>query len=113
MNTIVNKVQLIGNIGMDPEMRTLENGNKMARFSLATNENYKDAKGKVVENTQWHNLVAWGKTAELVEQLCAKGKQIAVEGKLESNSYNDKEGVKRYATNIVVNEFKLLGKKES
>ncbi len=113
MNTIVNKVQLIGHLGMDPEVRTINEGRKMAKFSLATNENYKDAAGKMVENTQWHNLIAWGKTAELVEQLCAKGKQVAVEGKLVNNSYTDKDGNKRYSTDIHINEFKLLGKKES
>lgn len=112
MNNIVNRVQLIGNLGKDPEIRNLSDDKKMATFSLATNENYKDAKGETVENTQWHNLVAWGKTAELVEKLLKKGKQIAVEGKLVNSSYTDKEGAKRYTTDIHVNEFKLLGKKE-
>jgi single-strand DNA-binding protein len=113
MQTIVNKVQLIGNIGTEPEVRELKKGNKMVRISLATNEIYKTAQGKTIENTQWHNLVAWGKTAELVGQLCEKGKQIAVEGRLVNSSYTDKEGNKRYTTNIHVNEFRLLGKKEA
>ncbi len=82
MSTIRNKVQLIGNVGNAPEVRHLESGKKVASFSLATNEIYKNSKGEKVQNTQWHNIVAWGNTAEIVEQYVGKGKEIAIEGKL-------------------------------
>jgi single-strand DNA-binding protein len=106
-----NKVQLIGNLGMDPEVKTLESGKQMVRFSLATNETYKNAKGDRVTETQWHNLVAWGKTADLAGNYLKKGSEVAVEGKLVSRSYNDKEGTKKFITEIVVNEFLMLGSK--
>ena len=111
MSTLRNKVQLIGNVGNDPEMTVLESGKKVIRFSLATNENYKNANGEKVQTTDWHNLVAWGKTAEIIDQYAGKGKQIAVEGKLTSRSYDTKEGEKRYITEVVVNELVLLGSK--
>tara|TARA_A100000171_G_C2135617_1_gene149954 strand:- start:2884 stop:3216 length:333 start_codon:yes stop_codon:yes gene_type:complete len=110
MSSLKNKVQLIGNLGDDPEIKVLENGTKLAKFSLATNDKYKNAKGEKVEETQWHNLVAWGKVAEIVEQYTSKGKQIAIEGKLQYNTYEDKEGNKRYSAEIKVNEILLLGK---
>jgi len=110
MNALKNKVQLIGNLGSDPEIKELDNGSKLAKFSLATNDKYKNSKGDKVEETQWHNLVAWGKVAEIVEQFTSKGKQIAIEGKLMYNTYEDKEGVKRYSAEIKVNEILLLGK---
>lgn len=106
-----NKVQLIGNLGMDPEMKTLESGKKLVKFSLATNESYKNAKGEKVEETQWHNLIAWGKTAEIANKYLKKGNEVAIEGKLVNRSYEDKEGVKRYITEIVVNEMLMLGGK--
>ncbi|WP_424003633.1 single-stranded DNA-binding protein [Maribacter sp. IgM3_T14_3] len=109
MSTIRNKVQLIGNVGNDPEMTVLESGKKVIRFSLATNENYKNGKGEKVQNTDWHNIVAWGKTAEIIETYASKGKQIAIHGKLTSRSYETKEGDKRYITEIVVSEVLLLG----
>ena len=111
MSTLRNKVQLIGNVGNDPEIVNLESGKKLAKFSIATNENYKNAKGEKVTDTQWHNVVAWGKTAEIIENYVPKGKEVAVEGKLTSRSYEDKDGVKKYITEIVCNELLLLGGK--
>ncbi len=111
MSNLRNKVQLIGHLGNDPEIINLESGKKIAKFSIATNESYKNEKGEKVEDTQWHNLVAWNKTAEIAEKYLKKGKEIVVEGKLSSRSYDDKEGVKRYVTEIVVQEFLMLGAK--
>ena len=110
MNAIKNKVQLIGNLGQDPEIVTLENGTKLAKFSIATNDNYKNKEGEKVTETQWHNVVAWGKTAEIVENYLAKGKEVAVEGKLMHRSYETKEGEKRYVTEVRCNELLMLGK---
>jgi single-strand DNA-binding protein len=110
MNTLRNRVQLIGNLGNDPEIIALESGKKLAKFSIATNESYKNAQGEVVKNTEWHNVIAWGKTAEIIEKYLAKGSEVAVEGKLTSRSYEDKEGVKRYVTEINCNELLMLGK---
>lgn len=110
MNTLRNKVQLIGHVGNAPEIVTLESGRKLAKFSIATNETYKNNKGEKITDTQWHNVVAWGKTAELVENYVPKGKEIGVEGKLTSRTYEDKEGIKRYITEVVCNELLLLGK---
>ena len=111
MNALVNKVQLIGNLGKEPEVKTLESGKKMARFSVATSESYRNAKGEKVTETQWHNLVAWGKLAEIVEKYLVKGKEVAIEGKLINRSYNDKEGNKKYITEIQVNDLRMLGAK--
>ena len=110
MSTLRNKVQLIGNLGNDPEIVNLDSGKKLAKFSIATNESYKNTKGERVTDTQWHNVVAWGKTAEIVENFVTKGKEIAIEGKLTSRSYETKEGEKRYITEIVCNELLMLGK---
>uniref|UniRef100_UPI0035C84B2E single-stranded DNA-binding protein n=1 Tax=Aurantibacter sp. TaxID=2807103 RepID=UPI0035C84B2E len=110
MNTLRNKVQLIGNLGNDPEIINLESGKKMAKFSIATNESYKNIKGEKIVDTQWHNIVAWGKTADIIEKYVSKGKEIAIEGKLTSRSYDTKEGNKRYITEVVCNEVLLLGK---
>lgn len=110
MNSLRNRVQLIGNIGQDPEFKNLKKGGAMARFSIATNESYKDSKGEKVENTQWHRLVAWGKNAEFAEKYLGKGQEIAVEGSLEHSEY-EKDGEKRYSTSVVVAKFLLLGKK--
>ncbi|MDA9057476.1 single-stranded DNA-binding protein [Flavobacteriaceae bacterium] len=112
MNTLRNKVQLIGNLGNDPEIITLDSGKKLAKFSLATNEYYKDADGQKQTKTDWHNLVAWNKTAEIIENYVTKGKEIAVEGKLTTRSYETKEGEKRYITEVVVNEVLMLGNKQ-
>jgi single-strand DNA-binding protein len=110
MNALRNKVQLIGNLGQDPEIVNLDNGGKLAKFSVATNEIYKNSKGEKVTDTQWHNVVAWGKTAEIVENYLAKGNEVAVEGKLVHRSYENKEGEKRYITEIKCNELVMLGK---
>ena len=109
MSTLKNKVQLIGNVGNEPEITNLESGKKVAKFSIATNESYKDSNGGKVTNTQWHNIVAWGKIAEIVEKYVGKGKEVALEGKLTSRSYETKEGEKRYVTEVVVDEILLLG----
>ncbi|MBD1261508.1 single-stranded DNA-binding protein [Maribacter polysiphoniae] len=110
MNALRNKVQLIGNLGNDPEIVNLDGGSKLAKFSIATNETYKNAKGEKVTDTQWHNVVAWGKTAEIVENYLTKGNEVAVEGKLTHRSYETKEGEKRYVTEIRCNELLMLGK---
>jgi len=111
MSTLRNTVQLIGHVGNDPEIVNLESGKKLAKFSVATNESYKNAKGEKITDTQWHNIVAWGKTAELIENYVPKGKEVGIEGKLTSRSYEDKDGVKRYITEVVCNELLLLGGK--
>lgn len=110
MNTLRNKVQLIGNLGMEPEIRTTPNGNKLARLSIATNETYKNAKGERVTDTQWHNVVAWGKTAEIVEQLLHKGTEVMIEGKLVNRNYTDKTGIKRYVTEVEAQNLLVLPK---
>jgi single-strand DNA-binding protein len=110
MYALKNKVQLIGNLGNNPEVKTLDGGKKMARFSVATNETYRNAKGEKVVETQWHNLIAWGKLAEIAEKYLQKGSEVALEGKLINRSYNDKEGNKKYITEIQVNELLMLGK---
>ena len=111
MSTLRNKVQLIGNLGNDPEIITLESGKKLAKFSLATNESYKDANGEKQTKTDWHNLVVWGKTADIIEKYITKGKEIAIEGKLSTRSYETKEGENRYVTEVIVNELLMLGNK--
>lgn len=108
MNALQNKVQLIGNLGSDPDIRNTESGKKMARVSIATNENYRNAKGETIKETQWHNAIAWGKNAELMEKYLTKGSQVAIEGKLVSRNYVDKEGVKRYVTEVQVNDILFL-----
>ncbi len=111
MSTLRNKVQLIGNLGNSPEIITMESGKKLAKFSIATNETYKNAQGEKVTDTQWTNIVAWNKTAEIVEKYLEKGNQIAIEGKLTTRSYDDKDGNKRYITEVVCNELLMLGSK--
>ena len=108
MSTIRNKVQLIGNVGNAPEIKNLESGKKVVTFSMATNDFYKNSNGEKIQDTQWHNIVAWGKTAEIVEQYVGRGKEIAIEGKLTSRSYETSEGEKRYITEVVANEILLL-----
>ena len=109
MSTLKNKVQLIGNVGQEPTITTLDSGKKVARLSLATNENYKNGKGEKQTDTNWHTVIAWGKTADIIEKYVTKGKEIALEGKLTTRSYDDKEGNKRYVTEVVANEILLLG----
>lgn len=108
MKNLRNSVQLIGNLGADPEIRETQNGRKVANLSIATNETYKDANGKKVEDTQWHRVVVWGKTAEIAEKYLQKGKEVAIEGKLRHRSWEDKEGEKHYTTEVVANELLLL-----
>jgi single-strand DNA-binding protein len=109
MYALKNKVQLIGNLGNTPEVKTIESGKKLARFSVATNESYRNAKGEKVTETTWHNLVAWGKVAEIAEKYLTKGKEVAIEGKLINNSYTDKDGNKKYSTEVQVNEILMFG----
>lgn len=111
MSTLKNKVQLIGHVGNDPEIKTFDGGKKLAKLNVATNESYKNDKGEKVEETQWHNLIAWGKTADIIEKYVVKGKEIAIEGKLTHRNYEDKNGEKRYVTEVVIDELLLLGSK--
>lgn len=111
MYALKNKVQLIGNVGNAPDIRTLDGGKKLVRFSIATNENYRNAKGEKVSETQWHNLIGWGKVADIAEKFLVKGSEVAIEGKLVNRSYMDKEGVKKYVTEVQVMEVLLLGQK--
>jgi len=110
MNSLKNKVQLIGNLGNDPEIINLEDGKKIAKFSIATNETYKNAQGDKIENVYWHNLIAWNKTAELAEKYLLKGKEIAIEGKLTNRSYETENGEKKYVTEVIVTEILMLGR---
>ena len=107
MNALRNKVQLIGHLGQDPEIVDLDSGKKLARFSIATNEVYRDGNGDKVTDTQWHNVVAWGKTADIVAQYLS---EVAVEGKLIHRTYESKEGEKRYVTEVRCNELLMLSK---
>ena len=113
MNALKNKVQLIGNLGNAPEVKNTEKGRKLAKFSIATNETYYNAKGEKVTETQWHNLIAWGKVADVVEKYLSKGTEVAIEGKLMNNNYTDKDGNKRYSTEVLVHELLLIGGKPS
>ena len=108
MSTLKNQVQLIGHVGQEPEIKTFEGDKKLANLSIATNEVYKNDKGEKVEETQWHRITAWGKTAELIEKYVTKGKEIAVQGKLTHRSYDDKNGEKKYVTEVIVSELHLL-----
>ena len=112
MNTLKNKVQLIGNLGFDPEVREIAKGRKVARISVATNDSYRNASGERVTDTQWHTVVAWGNTAEAVERLLRKGSPVALEGRLVHRSYETKDGSKRYITEVVMDDFQLLGQKQ-
>jgi len=109
---MVNKVVLIGNAGKDPEVRYLDNDTAVASFSLATSESYKDKSGEWQTKTEWHNIVAWRNTAKYVENRVKKGMQIYLEGKITTRSWDDKDGNKRYTTEIVANTIRLLGKRE-
>jgi single-strand DNA-binding protein len=111
MSTLKNHVQLIGNVGQEPTITNLDSGKKVARFSLATNEYYKDAKGEKQTDTNWHTVVAWGKTAEIIEKFVGKGKEIGVTGKLKTRTYTTDEGNERYVTEVEANEILLLGSK--
>ena len=111
MKTLRNRVQLIGNLGNDPEIINLDSGRKLAKFSLATNDSYINKKGDKITNTEWHNIVAFGKTAEIVESYLNKGKEVIVLGKLTYNQYEDNKGEKKYFTQIQVNELQMIGGK--
>ncbi|UII20347.1 single-stranded DNA-binding protein [Fulvivirga ligni] len=112
MKNLRNSVQLIGRLGKDPEMRSLASGSSLATFSLATTDSYKNAAGERVEETQWHNLVAWGKTADIASQFLKKGNEVAIEGKLIHRSYENAKGEKKYVTEINVNEILMLKNKK-
>ncbi|WP_074407582.1 MULTISPECIES: single-stranded DNA-binding protein [Aquimarina] len=110
MNTLKNKVQLIGNLGQEPEIVNLESGKKLVKFSIATNDQYYNKQGDKITDTQWHNIIAWGKIADIVDKYVNKGQEVAIQGKLTSRSYEDNEGQKRYITEVVCNELLMLGK---
>jgi single-strand DNA-binding protein len=110
MNNLKNRVQLIGNLGHKPEVKSFENGKKKAKFSVATNEIYENASGVKVKETQWHNVIAWGKLAEIAEKYLDKGSEVVLEGKLMHNTYQDKEGNKRYFSEVQVSELLMLGR---
>ncbi len=112
MSNMRNSVRLIGNLGQDPEIRTFDSNKKLAKFSIATNESYKNEKGEKVEETVWHNLIAWDRTAGVVEKYLTKGSEVAIEGKITNRTYTDKEGTKRYVTEIVVNDLLMIGGKK-
>jgi len=111
MSNLRNNVQLIGRLGKSPEVKQLESSKFVANVSIATNDIYKNAKGEKVIETQWHNLVAWGKNAENFQKILNKGDEVAIQGKLTHRSYEDKDGITRYVTEIVVNEFVKLSNK--
>jgi single-strand DNA-binding protein len=110
MGTMVNKVILVGNLGRDPEMRTTPSGQTMAKFSVATTRKWKDRDGNRQEATEWHNVVCWGRQAEVAGQYLTKGKQIYLEGRLQTDSWEDRETSKKmYRTEIVCENFQMLG----
>ncbi|AQS94430.1 single-stranded DNA-binding protein [Polaribacter sp. BM10] len=109
MNTLRNKVQLIGRLGQEPEIVTFKDGNKMAKFSMATDDSYKDKEGNKIERAYWHNIVIKGGLVKVVEKYINKGQEIAVEGKLTNRTYNTESGEKRYVTEIIVSELLMLG----
>jgi len=111
MSNLKNSVRLMGNLGAAPEVKTITKDKKVAKFSIATNETHKNDKGEKVQETYWHNVVAWGRLADIAEKYLQKGSEIAIEGKLTSRNYTDKEGNKRYVTEILANEILLMGSK--
>ncbi len=108
MNRLRNRVQLIGNLGSDPEILHLDSNKVLARFNVATNESYKNAKGEIITDTQWHQVIAWNKTALIIEKYVTKGREVVIEGKLTSRSYEDKQGEKKYVTEVVCNELIIV-----
>ncbi len=111
MKSLINSVRLMGNVGATPEVKSFDNGNKVAKLRLATNEKQKNAKGETVEITHWHNLVFWGKSAELIEKYIDKGERIAIEGTLANRFYETKTGDKRQITEVRVESFEMVGRK--
>lgn len=110
MSSLKNKVQLIGNIGNAPEIKTFEDGKKLAKFSLATNETYTNKAGEKITDTQWHNVLVWGAQAGTVEKYLKKGQEILVSGKLSYSTYDDKDGIKRYRTDIIMDGMQMFSK---
>ncbi len=108
MNSLKNRVQLIGNLGQDPETKTFENGKKVTKFTLATNDDYKNGEGQKVSETTWHNIVAWNGLADIAGKYLKKGQQVAVEGRIAYRNFEDKKGVTKYITEIILNELMLL-----
>ena len=113
MSRLRNHVQLIGNLGEDPKTTDLESGKKVSRFSLATNEYYKNSNGEKVQETDWHQVKCWGKTAEIVEKYAKKGDEIGIVGKIKTRTYEGHDGNQRYVTEIVADEILLMGKKQN
>lgn len=108
----VNKVILIGNVGKDPDIRYLDSGVAIARFPLATSETYKNREGEKITTTEWHNIVLWRALAEVAEKFVKKGSQLFIEGRIRTRSYDDKDGNKKYVTEIVADTMQMLGKKQ-
>jgi single-strand DNA-binding protein len=108
----VNKVILIGNLGKDPDLRYTPGGKAVASFSLATSERWTNQDGQKQENTTWHNIVAWGKQAEVMKEYLTKGKQVYIEGRISNRSYDDKEGNKKYISEVVVQNFTFIGPRD-
>lgn len=113
----VNKATILGNVGQEPEIKTFDNGNKVANFSIATSEKWKDKQGDPQESTEWHNIAVFGKLADIVEKYVKKGQQLYIEGKIKTRSWEDKEGNKKYTTEIILSGYgdvlQMLGKKET
>ena len=107
----VNKVVLVGHLGGDPETRFTPSGTAVANFNIATNESWKDANGELQDKTEWHRCVMFGKTAELAGELLKKGQLVYMEGKLQTRNWEDKDGIKRYTTEVVCDMFTMLGRK--
>ncbi|MBP6184846.1 MAG: single-stranded DNA-binding protein [Saprospiraceae bacterium] len=105
MKNLVNRVQLIGNLGMDPELKTVGQGNNLVKFTLATNEYFLNKEREKVTETTWHNLIAWGPLAERLAAILQKGMEVAVSGKIRNRSYDDKEGTRKYISEVVVDDF--------
>jgi single-strand DNA-binding protein len=112
MSNLRNSVRLIGHLGQNPELKELSSGKKLAKFSIATNESYKNDSGEKITETQWHNITVWGKQAEQVSKYLKKGSEVAIEGKLSNSSYTDRDGNKKYVTDIILNEFVMIGGKK-
>ena len=111
MTNLTNSVQLIGHLGADPKSHKFENGSLKVSFSMATNDSYRDKNGEKVEETEWHNIVAFGKTAEIADKYLRKGSEVIIRGKLTTNKWEDKEGKKQYMTEVVASQLHLLDKK--
>lgn len=105
----INKVILVGNLGGDPELRTTDGGTAVCNFTVATNESYKDRDGNKVDKTEWHRIVAWGRLAEICGEYLTKGRQVYLEGQLQTRKWEDKDGVERYTTEVKIREMQMLG----